>query len=118
MIGSYRSSALLCAGDSDCRRPLMPVRICKHSLGAAETVNSKRVPLISVATRDIHDELLARVKRHAQSTGRPLRVVVEDGLRHVLSTPLRRVTSCRICASATRRSPTRWSATPGRNCGS
>lgn len=37
-------------------------------------------------TIDIHDELLARAKRHATETGRPLRAVVEDGLRHVLST--------------------------------
>ncbi len=37
-------------------------------------------------TLDIHDELLVRAKRHAQSTGRPLRAVVEEGLRHVLST--------------------------------
>ena len=35
-------------------------------------------------TLDIHDELLARAKRHAKETGRPLRAVVEDGLRHVL----------------------------------
>ena len=39
-------------------------------------------------TLDIHDELLVRAKRHAQSTGRPLRAVVEEGLRHVLSTPV------------------------------
>ena len=32
-------------------------------------------------TLDIHDELLARAKRHARATGRPLRAVVEDGLR-------------------------------------
>ena len=38
-------------------------------------------------TLDIHDELLVRAKRHAQQTGRPLRAVVEDGLRQVLSTP-------------------------------
>lgn len=38
-------------------------------------------------TLDIHDELLARAKQHAQSTGRPLRAVVEEGLRHVLSAP-------------------------------
>lgn len=38
-------------------------------------------------TLDIQDELLARAKQHARSTGRPLRAVVEDGLRHVLSTP-------------------------------
>ena len=35
-------------------------------------------------TLDIHDELLARAKRHARETGRPLRSVVEDGLRRVL----------------------------------
>jgi hypothetical protein len=37
-------------------------------------------------TLDIQDELLARAKRHAQRTGRPLRAVVEEGLRRVLST--------------------------------
>ena len=36
-------------------------------------------------TLDIHDELLTRAKRHAKRTGRPLRAVVEDGLRQVLS---------------------------------
>lgn len=36
-------------------------------------------------TLDIQDELLARAKRHAKRTGRPLRAVVEDGLRQVLS---------------------------------
>ena len=36
-------------------------------------------------TLDIHDELLARAKRHAKQTGRPLRAVVEEGLRCVLS---------------------------------
>ena len=35
---------------------------------------------------DIPDELLARAKRHAAETGRPLRAVVEEGLRQVLST--------------------------------
>ena len=30
-------------------------------------------------------KLLARAKRHARDTGRPLRAVVEDGLRRVLS---------------------------------
>jgi len=38
-------------------------------------------------TIDIQDELLARAKRHASQTGRPLRAVVEDGLRLVLETP-------------------------------
>ena len=37
-------------------------------------------------TLDIQDELLSRAKRHAQRTGRPLRAVVEEGLRQVLST--------------------------------
>ena len=35
-------------------------------------------------TLDIHDELLARAKRHARDTGRPLRALVEEGLRRVL----------------------------------
>ena len=34
-------------------------------------------------TIDIHDELLARARRLASETGRPLRAVVEDGLRLV-----------------------------------
>ncbi|MCY3851582.1 MAG: type II toxin-antitoxin system VapB family antitoxin [Acidimicrobiaceae bacterium] len=38
-------------------------------------------------TIDIHDELLERAKRLAKTTGRPLRAVVEDGLRRVLSEP-------------------------------
>ena len=38
-------------------------------------------------TIDIQDELLARAKRHARETGRPLRAVVEEGLRMVLETP-------------------------------
>lgn len=38
-------------------------------------------------TLDIHDELLARAKRHARDTGLPLRAVVEEGLRCVLSVP-------------------------------
>ncbi len=37
-------------------------------------------------TLDIQDELLLRAKRHAQCTGRPLRAVVEEGLRQVLPT--------------------------------
>ncbi|MCE2493531.1 MAG: DUF2191 domain-containing protein [Alphaproteobacteria bacterium] len=36
-------------------------------------------------TLDIHDELLMRAKRHARETRRPLRAVVEDGLRRVLA---------------------------------
>ena len=34
-------------------------------------------------TLDIHDDLLARAKRHAKDTGRPLCAIVEDGLRRV-----------------------------------
>ena len=37
-------------------------------------------------TLEIQDELLLRAKRHARNTGRPLRAVVEEGLRQVLST--------------------------------
>ncbi len=36
-------------------------------------------------TLDIRDELLVRAKRHARATGRPLRAVVEEGLRQVLA---------------------------------
>lgn len=36
-------------------------------------------------TLDIHDELLERAKNHAKATGRPLRAVVEEGLRTVLA---------------------------------
>ena len=35
-------------------------------------------------TLDMHDELLTQAKGHAKETGRPLRAVVEDGLRCVL----------------------------------
>lgn len=38
-------------------------------------------------TVDIHDELLVRAKRHARETGQPLRAVMEEGLRRVLSAP-------------------------------
>ncbi len=41
-------------------------------------------------TLDIQDELLARAKRHARRTGRPLRAIVEEGLRQVLSSDTRR----------------------------
>ena len=40
---------------------------------------------IMKTTLDIHDDLLTRAKRHAQETRRPLRAVVEEGLRLVLS---------------------------------
>jgi hypothetical protein len=36
------------------------------------------------STFEISDALLARAKRHAQKLGKPLRAVVEEGLRRVL----------------------------------
>ena len=39
-------------------------------------------------TIDMQDGLLSRAKQHARQTGRPLRAVVEEGLRMVLETPL------------------------------
>lgn len=38
-------------------------------------------------TIEIQDELMTRAKRFARQTGRPLRAVVEEGLRRVLSEP-------------------------------
>jgi hypothetical protein len=37
-------------------------------------------------TVDIADALLARAKRHARASGRPLRALIEEGLRRVLET--------------------------------
>ena len=36
-------------------------------------------------TVEIHDQLFLRAKRHARETGRPLRAVIEAGLRRVLA---------------------------------
>jgi hypothetical protein len=36
------------------------------------------------STFDINDALLARAKRHARKAGKPLRALVEEGLRRVL----------------------------------
>jgi hypothetical protein len=36
-------------------------------------------------TIDIQDALLERAKRHARRAGRPLRAIIEEGLRLVLS---------------------------------
>ena len=41
-------------------------------------------------TVDIQDALLLRAKRYAKRNGHPLRAVVEEGLRLVLSTPVTR----------------------------
>ncbi len=35
-------------------------------------------------TLEIHDALMLRAKRYAKKTGRPLRAVVEEGLRRLL----------------------------------
>lgn len=35
-------------------------------------------------TVEISDVLLTRARRHARKVGRPLRALIEDGLRHVL----------------------------------
>jgi hypothetical protein len=42
-------------------------------------------------TLDIQDALLLRAKRLSKRTGQPLRALVEDGLRHVLSSNERHV---------------------------
>ena len=47
-------------------------------------------------TLDIHDELLARARRHAGETGRPLRALVEDGLRRVLAASPYRMPDLRV----------------------
>jgi hypothetical protein len=39
-------------------------------------------------TIDIADALLARAKRHARKLRRPLRALVEEGLRRVLDSPV------------------------------
>jgi hypothetical protein len=38
-------------------------------------------------TIDISDSLFDRAKRHSRKTGRPLRALVEEGLRRVLEEP-------------------------------
>jgi hypothetical protein len=39
-------------------------------------------------TLDIHDELMVRARRRARQTGRPLRAIVEEGLRLALAVPV------------------------------
>lgn len=36
------------------------------------------------STFDINDKLLARAKRHAKKAGKPVRALIEEGLRRVL----------------------------------
>jgi len=43
-------------------------------------------------TVEISDVLLVRAKRHARKVGRPLRALIEDGLRHVLDADAARKT--------------------------
>lgn len=38
-------------------------------------------------TVEIQDALLERAKRHARRAGRPLRALIEDGLRRVIDEP-------------------------------
>ena len=38
-------------------------------------------------TVDIQDALFERARRHARKTGRPLRALIEDGLRRVIDEP-------------------------------
>ena len=40
-------------------------------------------------TLDIQDELLLRAKRLSKRTGKPLRVLVEEGLQHVMNSQAR-----------------------------
>ena len=52
-------------------------------------------------TIDVNDTLLDRAKRHARKVGKPLRALVEDGLRHVLAesemtTPPYRLPDCSV----------------------
>ena len=41
-------------------------------------------------TVEISDALLARAKRHAKRTGRPVRALIEEGLRYVLQDSAKR----------------------------
>jgi hypothetical protein len=43
-------------------------------------------------TLEIQDQILIRAKRLSKQTGRPLRALVEEGLRHVLGGPSPKVT--------------------------
>jgi hypothetical protein len=47
-------------------------------------------------TIEISDPLMARAKRHAKKTGKPLRVLVEEGIRLVLERELSARSSYRL----------------------
>ena len=76
--GPSRDSAIRCGK--------VQSQVAERSYGVAIWLSMGSMAAMKT-TLDIHDELLVRAKRHAQQTGRPLRAVVEDGLRQVLSTP-------------------------------
>jgi Arc/MetJ family transcription regulator len=69
----------------------LPARRCQEPVragaaaGPSLPISSRIAKLYYMKTTiDINDSLLARAKRHARKTGKPLRVIVEEGLRHVL----------------------------------
>lgn len=68
------------------RRPV-PRHDCLPGGGIASlTIFDDMGSMASMKTTiDIQDDLLARAKRHARRSGRPLRAVVEDGLRLTLA---------------------------------
>src|SRR5688572_25622664 len=57
----------------------------QSAIWVAHTMRYGQYVYIMKTTLDIHDTLLQRAKRLAARTGRPLRAVVEDGLRLVLA---------------------------------
>jgi len=75
-------------------RSLSGANVC--SVGATKSVASRGGPSLPVShdiaklywqmksTFDINDALLARAKRHARKAGKPLRALIEEGLRRVL----------------------------------
>lgn len=60
-----------------------PVTVCVMLYGLTIEYNMGSMGIMKT-TLDIQDELLARAKRYAHRTGRPLRAVVEEGLRRAL----------------------------------
>ena len=68
-----------------------------HCQGKYQAIEIRiKIPILAISinmgnmvlmktTLDIHDELLVRAKRYAKEAGKPLRAVVEEGLRNILS---------------------------------